>query len=137
MISDSSSGSNFKFLQIIPKLIKYSGESGEAALNDPKMKKLMAEETFDLVMIGFFMQNFLLGVAGHFKCPSVIISSVGAMTASNVLIGNPLSVSGVPNVFLQYKEPMKFFQRVKNFMFYIIDFCITQIMEYNSKFYYE
>lgn len=137
LLSDSSSGSTLKFMETLPKLIRHAGDSGESALNNPKVKKMMAEESFDLVIVGFFMQNFLLGVADHFKCPSIVLSSGGPMTVTNVLVGNPLAVSGVPNIMLQYKEPMKFFQRVKNFLIYTIEYGITQYTEMVSKQYYE
>lgn len=137
MLDDDSSGSVMKLMENLPKMLRLTGEIGEAALLDKKFQKIMAEESFDLVIVGFFMQNFLLGVADHFKCPSIILNPVGAITAVNTLIGNPLGVSGVPSMMLQYKEPMTFFQRVKNFLVFSIEFMINQATEIISKQYYE
>lgn len=93
-------------------------------LDLPEFKKLMAEENFDLVVIGIFMNNFLLGFGEHFNCPTMILSVNVAMTQTNILFGNPLSVATVPHILSGFSTPMNFFERVKSFLWNGSDFLL-------------
>lgn len=118
-------------------MIKRCADNANHTMNHPKMKKLMAEESFDLVLIGFFMNNFILGIADHFKCPSIIITSMGSMSFTNTMVGNPLGVSGVPHLMMEFKGVMNFKQRVKNVLFYGFDLAMSAYINSITKEYYE
>ncbi|XP_055841744.1 UDP-glycosyltransferase UGT5-like [Episyrphus balteatus] len=90
-----------------------------ASLNQPQLKKLMAEESFDLVIQGYFFNEFLLGVAAHFKCPVIMSFTVRPFPYVNKLMGNPLELSYVPSLVGGGKQPMGFFDRLKNFLFIV------------------
>ncbi|XP_055919864.1 UDP-glycosyltransferase UGT5-like [Eupeodes corollae] len=89
----------------------------EKSLNHPKMRKLMAEESFDLMLHGYFLNELLFGVAGHFKCPLVVILTVQSTSITNFLVGNPQEISYVPSLLSGAKQPLDFVGRVKNFFF--------------------
>ncbi|XP_055846144.1 UDP-glycosyltransferase UGT5-like [Episyrphus balteatus] len=92
---------------------KYSNDS----LNHPKVKKLMAEESFDLVILGYISNDFLLGLGAHFKCPVVVSFMMHPVPATNGLVGNPNEAAYVPSSIGGGKQPLGFFDRVKNFLY--------------------
>ena len=126
-----------KMLGQFPKILKLCGDTANKTLHHPKVKKLMAEESFDLVMIGYFMNSFLLGLADHFKCPSMIISSMGPTSALDQFTGNPLALAGTPHRMLNFEGPMNFKQRVLNFLMHTVNFALLSYIEYSAKHYYE
>ncbi|XP_055836955.1 UDP-glycosyltransferase UGT5-like [Episyrphus balteatus] len=85
-------------------------------LQHPKMRQLMAEEQFDLVIMGYFFNELQVGLAAHFKCPIVISFMVQPIRLINEFVGNPMEVSYVPNLLSGADQPMSFLDRLKNFM---------------------
>lgn len=72
-------------------------------------------ETFDLVILGWFFNDFQIGVAEHFNAPLILSTSMKPTSLFRNYIGSPQSVSSVPSALLGYKTPMNFFQRLLNF----------------------
>ena len=105
---------------------------GNETLHMKEMKKLMDEETFDLVIVGFFMTEYMLGLADHFKCPSILFSPAGAVTTILQAIGNPLGTSGTPHIS-GHVDKMNFLGRLKNFLIQFADFGMTAYMKYQSR----
>lgn len=122
----------FKFGEMVDLIKGIANDT----LEMPEFKKIMNEEKFDLVVIGFFFHNFLVGVGDHFKCPTIILSVNVAMMSTNVLVGNPLSISSVPGM-LGGSERMNFLGRTKNFLLTGIDFVTEAYMYYWQKKFYE
>lgn len=72
---------------------------------------------FDLLLLGYAMNDFQLAIASQLKVP-VVISWVNApMSPVNFLLGNPNSISFVPYPFLLSDQPMGFMDRLKSFIF--------------------
>ncbi len=71
--------------------------TGNLTLNMPEMKKLMREEKFDLLIVGFFMTEFCLGLGDHFKVPTIVFSPAGLFSTLSNMVGNPLSPDGIEN----------------------------------------
>lgn len=135
LVADSASRT--AMFKSFPLMIQRCSDNANHTLNHPKMKKLMAEESFDLVMIGFFMNSFILGIADHFKCPSIIVTSMASMTMTNTMVGNPWGVSGVPHLFMEHKGIMSFKQRVLNVFLLAVDFGISSYLDYVAEKYYK
>lgn len=71
----------------------------------------------------------MLGVAGHFRCPSVIVSTIPAIKSLRDYVGNPAGVSSVP--FMprpNSQQRMSFFGRVLNFIAYVIEFIMCNLL---------
>ncbi|XP_055846131.1 UDP-glucosyltransferase 2-like [Episyrphus balteatus] len=102
-----------KLTQFIESMSDYA----ENCLSDPAMQKLMKDESFDLVILGYFTNDFLLGVGAHFKCPVVLSFQVRAVGQINDFLGNPQELSYVPSLMGGGTQPMGFVDRVKNFLF--------------------
>jgi len=65
---------------------------GNATLqSNADLRQLMNEEQFDLVIVGFFFTDFMLGLADHFKCPSIVYSPSDEFSDLFEMIGNPLT----------------------------------------------
>lgn len=64
------------------------------------------------------------GVAAHFKCPVIMLSTMRPTIYFNAIVGNPTEVSYVPNLMLGYKDPMDFMQRVTNFIMTFAEFTM-------------
>jgi len=119
-----------KMLQVMKKLIFSSGND---TIQSETVQKLMKEETFDLVVIGYFVTEFLLGFADHFKCPSIIFFSGSHLASISKLIGNPVS----PEAALSAVSTSKgtgFIGRTKNFLMAGFElFLIRVLLHYPSK----
>lgn len=124
-------------LSSMPKIIRITTGVATDLLEMPEYKKILREEKFDLVVIGMFMSNFLLGVGDHFKCPTIMLSAAGAFSATNILFGNPLEVSAVPQVMVYKSGRMNFLDRVKNFAAYGFELLMIQYFDYLQQKIYE
>jgi glucuronosyltransferase len=56
-----NSGSMLQFIKTQGKLTDLTMQMMNDSINTPQFKKLMAEETFDAVIIGFFINDFQVG----------------------------------------------------------------------------
>lgn len=120
------------FLYMFPKLTSVIYRVGNETLQMPEMKKLMKEEKFDLVIVGYFLTEFMLGVADHFKCPSILFSPGPTFTVINQALGNPLGTSGTPHLMLPIKS-MDFIGRLKTFLMTGVDLVMTQYFKYRAR----
>ncbi|CAD7078263.1 unnamed protein product [Hermetia illucens] len=101
-------------LTAMKSAIDFGSQHSNLTLQDPRMKRLMAEEKFDLVILGFFLNLFQLGVAASFKCPVVLSLTQRAQNLINDFVGNPTEVFYVPHMRSGLNQPLSFFERVKN-----------------------
>jgi glucuronosyltransferase len=115
----SHGGSALQALKLIPDFFSLIFKVGNDSLNSDYMRELK-KESFDLVIVGYFMNDYLLGLADHFQCPSIVIFSTSTMSILNQMIGNPSAPEGVPHL-LDSSEKMNFKGRVKNVFTHIFD----------------
>lgn len=86
----------------------------------------LKNETFDLLVLGWMMNDYALGLSAHFKCPSVVISPNANFYLMRKFAGNPNSASTIPSVFVNYVTPMTFFDRLQNVGIYLLEFAILE-----------
>jgi hypothetical protein len=120
---------------MFPKLTGLIYKLGNETLQMKEMKKLMNEEKFDVVIVGYFMTEFMLGVADHFKCPSILFSPGPTFSVINQALGNPFGVSGTPHLMLPGK--MDFVGRLKTFLATGAELLATEYLKYRAKQVYE
>lgn len=128
--------SNGNVFNSFPRLLTNLFEMGNSMMQLPEFKKMMNEEKFDLVVVGMFFNNYLLGVGDHFKCPTIMLSVSGAQTFLNVLMGNPLAVTSVRHQFNE-SDLKTFWDRMKNFLMHGVDFAMIAYLESVQKKNYE
>lgn len=127
---------NQSLFKLFPRLMANLFVMGNGMFQMQEFKKVMDEEKFDLVVIGMFFNNYLLGVGDHFKCPTIMLSVSGTMTLTNKLMGNPLSVAAVRHRMSKTKLET-FADRVKNFVMTGGDFLMLAYLNYEQKKNYE
>lgn len=97
----------------------------------------MKTDQYDLVLHGYVLNMFQLGLGIHFNCPSVVIAT-GPLTLSIAkLVGQSSDTSSVPHFFMNAKGGMTFFQRMTNMMFSIGDGLIDVYQDFLNNIYYE
>ncbi len=121
---------------IIPTLNVYY-ETGKVALENPQLRKMMKEESFDLLIINFFMQDFLVGIGEHFKCPVMMVSPTISLSNLNRLFGNPMEISAVSFPMLNNKTNLNFVDRLLNFAAYGLDQVFHVYTYYKQREIYE
>jgi len=89
------------------------------------------DNTFDLVLMGYFLNNYQLGIGHKLKVPIIIVS---AMPISNSILGNPNGYSYVPgkNMGVEKGRVMTFSQRMMNFFSHMAMQVFFSILENNN-----
>ncbi|KAG4070815.1 hypothetical protein HA402_011041 [Bradysia odoriphaga] len=113
----------------ILKLIHPLMSQTAATLKHPKVVELK-KESFDLLIVGWFFNEFTLGLSGHFHCPSVVIFPNVNNYLMRKFAGSPNSVSTVPAPFVSSKTPMTFLQRLANFFVALMEPVMIETVDY-------
>lgn len=71
---------------------------------------------FDVIILGYCLEDFILGLGAHFQCPIVLSFMIQPIFPIHAMVGNPLEVSYVPTLYSGLTQPMDFVGRVKNFL---------------------
>lgn len=107
---------------------------GNDTLQSPEIKKLMKNEKFDLLIVGYVMNEYLLGLADHFKCPSIVFFPAFPMASLDKMVGNPLSPEGSPHILANLRSLGSFKERLVNFLFNFMDLMlIKNFFDYQAK----
>ncbi|XP_050332674.1 UDP-glycosyltransferase UGT5-like isoform X1 [Bactrocera neohumeralis] len=108
--------------------------------HNPRVQQFLRQHhagDFDLLLFGYFMNDFQLGLAGHFRCPIVVSFMIQPIYAVNKFVGNPSETAYVPGIFGYLVQPMKFLERVKNMIVAMIEEIVIQTMQdYQGSKYY-
>lgn len=71
---------------------------------------------YDVLILGYFMNDFMLGLGAHFQCPIIVSFMIRPLFTVSQMIANPPEASYVSTLLMGYKQPMDFWSRVKNFV---------------------
>lgn len=134
--SMSGNASRLEFMMQMGAVLDMGVKSSELMTETPEFKEIL-NENFDLMIIGFFMNEMLLGYGHHFKCPTMMLSANAAMTFMNRMFGNPLEVNAVPHMMMQQKGEMTFFKRVGAFVAYGMDLLMATYFAHRERLFYE
>ncbi|XP_065364275.1 UDP-glycosyltransferase UGT5-like isoform X3 [Calliphora vicina] len=116
------------FYKKFNSLINMVTASANQTMQHPKMLEFLNNHQagdFDVVILGYFMNDFMLGLGAHFQCPIIMSFMIRPIFAINSMVGNPELPSYVPTVFDNLKQPMNFGERVKN---YVLTFVENNVM---------
>ncbi|XP_023032274.1 uncharacterized protein LOC6643709 [Drosophila willistoni] len=96
--------------------LKVMVDSQSELLSHPKFQQIY-ETKFDLMILGWFFNEFQLGVAAKLKVPVIVDSVMGPTASTFQLVGNPFEVSYVGNPLnvIQKDEDTSFGKRLKNY----------------------
>lgn len=113
-------------------------EATNDTINHPVFQKIMKEQSFDAVIHGFTLNSFQLGLSAHFKCPSILLSSVPMNGAFSEMVGQPLNPEAVPSIIVStFKGSMTFWQRFLNFFVVWLEKGLGLYQNYMNAKYYE
>lgn len=107
-------------------------------LEHPNLKRVVEDQSvkFDLMFLGYVMNDFQLGVAHKLGIP-VILSWVGVpFTFVDDQVGNVYDPSYVPGINMP-KDSMGFAWRMRNYMIWLFFKGIGLAMDYRMSLYYE
>lgn len=111
--------------------IRMMGRRAHESLQCDVTQQLMkSDQKFDLLVMGWFFNDFLLGLAGHFRCPSVVIASMPPIKALRDLVANPSGVPLTPFMGRSSNEVPTFWQRTINVLGFVFEYVVTEIMNY-------
>lgn len=98
-------------------------------MRSDKLQSLIKTEKFDLVISGYFFNEFNFAVAAQLKLPIILSGTAHPSGFVNTFTGNPTFASFVPNSLMTNKQPMGFAERVKSFigtgLFSVIDVYVN------------
>uniref|UniRef100_A0A182LTR0 Uncharacterized protein n=1 Tax=Anopheles culicifacies TaxID=139723 RepID=A0A182LTR0_9DIPT len=136
IMNDFMQGGSRNMMQLFPKILQAAQESSNVTINAPEFRRLAREEQFDLAVVGFFMNSFIIGVGELFRCPTVIYYSASGSGFTNV-VGNPMEVAAVPHMFLGPRNPMTFLDRVINTILHGMEKIMLTYIRHKELTYYE
>ncbi|XP_037030664.1 UDP-glucosyltransferase 2-like [Bradysia coprophila] len=117
------------FLKHFSTLVKATTGQTSKILKSTAMDEIKKEK-FDLVVFGQFINDFQIGLAHHFNCPSVIITVFPAVKSVRDFVGNPDEFSSVPHLFIGANDRMTFTQRFLNVLISGMEMALSSGMEY-------
>lgn len=116
----------------IPLLMKMLSHRSNEILQHETVRQLMqSRRQFDLFVLGYHFNEPLLGIAGHFRCPSVIISTSPAMKSIRDFAGSPASIATTPifsKIGKRDHNPPTFWERFGLFIAYTLEYIIVLIV---------
>ncbi|XP_041448268.1 UDP-glucosyltransferase 2-like [Drosophila obscura] len=90
------------------------------ALRDPRVRDLYLnkDNRFDLVLSGFFMNDYQMGFAKKVNAPLIVLATMPPNMLLNPLVGNPNEIAYVPSIndAVEKGKGMSFKQRIKCFI---------------------
>jgi glucuronosyltransferase len=119
------------FLKSFSTFINIIFSYGETFLESEQFKKLKNEK-FDLLVVGYFVNDAIIGLGDHFNCPTIMVSPGGILGSLYDVVGNPMDVNGFPHVMINDKN-MDFSGRIKTFLFAGIETLFTKYFKYRSR----
>ncbi|CAK1556339.1 unnamed protein product [Leptosia nina] len=95
----------------------------EVTLNSTEVQRFLKTDVqFDLVICEQFFQEALYVLAHKYNAPLALVTTFGNCMRHNILVRNPLQLATSISEFLDLKEPMSFFGRLRNLYFTVYEF---------------
>lgn len=133
----TNSENPIKKLKLHIGTIAYMTNMQYNALRRTEFQELLRTEKFDLLIFGYFFNDFQLAVAAQLNIPVVFSWLVGPMGMTNSYSGNPNEMSYVPNVMVGDKQPLDFRGRVVTFLANSMFYGLEKFGNYKYEQYYE
>lgn len=87
-----------------------------------------------LIALNFYQLNlnlrFSSGFSEHYKCPHILISTVGATSWIGTVTGNPSPSSYIPHVLLELTDKMTLLERLQNTLFNLAEDVLLNLFHY-------
>ncbi|XP_058459805.1 UDP-glucosyltransferase 2-like [Malaya genurostris] len=123
-------------LRTFPEMVRKMVAIANDTINYPEFLALKNEK-FDLVLVGLFVADFVLGYGPHFQAPTVVLWTGGISKLTADLVGNPREIAASQNVIVGQQDFTKFSSRLKNFLFACAENVLGLYIFYSQKPYYD
>lgn len=105
-----------------PFLHSMGAQMSTDVLSHPKIQELMnSGEKFDAVVVEIFNNDALLGLAQHFGCPVIGVTTYGVVKWVDAMTSNQSPYSYVPNPCLGLVDKMTYTERLSNTFYSLIE----------------
>ncbi|XP_030377798.1 UDP-glucuronosyltransferase 2A3-like [Scaptodrosophila lebanonensis] len=142
-IANMASSDNTSILKVMFRVVgqmKSMFEIMKNVMMNPRVKDLYEnkDNKFDLVIVGFFMNNYQIGVAKKLKVPVVIASPMPPNALFGDMLGNPSELSYVPffDMAVKQGETMTFTQRIQTLFTSLAFQAVYWLIEKRNSEYY-
>lgn len=126
----------------LPKIIQMTSRRSNEILEHEVVRQLMkSKQKFDIFILGYYINDAMLGLAGNFRIPSVVLSTMPPMKFLRDFVGMPAAVSSAP-LFSQMgkkEKQLNFRQRLGEFVGYFCEYILVSYVNYfvHEKIYYD
>lgn len=112
--------------------LKINAQSAHEALEDPVTKFLLtSEQKFDLFILGWSYNDFLLGIAAHFKCPSIVFHTVATTKTIRDFVASPTAVqNNQASAIVHRRTEITFLKRVSFFWEHLVEFFMVEFYDF-------
>ena len=109
-------------VELLLVLYEMGAMSSNLTLAHPKVQEIMySGEKFDAVVVEIFNNDAISGLAQHFNCPLIGVTTFGAVKWANEMTGNQSPFSYVPHPFLSFTDKMSFKERMYNTLMSVVE----------------
>ncbi|XP_073845090.1 UDP-glycosyltransferase UGT4-like [Musca autumnalis] len=114
---------NSNYYNTVDMFYDRSYEMSHNLLVDEQVRIMMANESFDLIIIDITLTEALFGLGEYFGAPMVAISYWSTMTSIDELVGNTTPLSYIPNLIMlrKYNQNMNFWRRWLNVIVFTVE----------------
>ncbi|XP_070070321.1 UDP-glucosyltransferase 2-like [Drosophila takahashii] len=103
-------------------------DSQADVLTDPRFLRIY-ETKFDLMILGYFLNDFQLAVAAKLKVPVILDGLMPPNFITDAFAGNPSELSYVPHMATIATQPMGFLKRTENLALHLFSKYMSTILE--------
>lgn len=137
MMTEFAEGTKKSFIFEFLDLAQTGQEMVSNVFENPQVKKMMATEKFDIIIVEILTSEALVGLGEHFKAPMVAVSTFGTANFMDDMVGNPSPLSYIPHMALPYGNHMTLMERTSNVLMQAVDnICLKYLMlPYQEKVY--
>lgn len=114
-------------IDLIFVALKMVMHRSELVMHHEIVQNLMkSNQKFDLFFLGYNINDMMLGLAGHFRVPSVIFSTIPALKSLRDMIGNPAAVASTQILKdSSTNSNYDFYDRFGQFIAFTVEFFVT------------
>ncbi|XP_037025348.1 UDP-glycosyltransferase UGT4-like isoform X2 [Bradysia coprophila] len=116
------------------KGIEINVQSAHDALEDPITRSLLdSGQQFDLFILGWSFNDFLLGLAAHFKCPSIVLHTVATTKTIRDFVASPAAFqSNYASGIVHGQTEITYWKRILFFCEHVIEFVMVHFYDHFS-----
>ena len=125
------------FKREIDNFATWTTNNYEALRADKFQDLLNGSAKFDLMILGYFFNDFQLAAAIQLKIPVVLSWLMQPLAMINTYTGNPTGIGFVPNLLVTISPQMNFFERLASTLMDYLTYAIESFSNYKFEQYYE